>query len=591
VNAVPRPGQRLIVLAVVLTGLLGLAGCVSLPESGPVVATGDRSRAASAPGYSYVPQPPQAGAPPGEVVRGFLDAMTATPLQTGIARQFLAEEAQSAWNPERATVTYDEVSEPDGVSTVAVRLSGAARFDARGAWQGELPGRRSTLSFPMVVEAGEWRIGRAPDALVVPESWFSQRFRSASLYFFDPTARILVPEPVFAPRGEQLATTLVRGLVSGPGPALRGVARTFFPSGSEVELSVVVQPGGLAEVALQGESRSLSQQAAEMVLAQLAWTLRQDPSVRSLRLTIGGDPVTVSGGPSEVSVDAAGAYDPTLVTSVSQLFGLREGRVVVASPGVEEGVTGPLGSGGYALRDLAVDLTATQVAGVAADGTAVWVAPLDGSPVDAAPLLTTWAGEDLLRPGWDFAGRLWLVDTGAGGAEVSVVAAGERRTLAVPGVTGRRVRRFLVSRDGSRLVSVVRGARADGGDRIMVNRIRRDERGRVLGLTRPVRLGSGLGGPLDVRGLGWSSPTDVVVANALTGDLTELRTLPVDGSPASVDPSGTTDLLRERILRVISSPVPEEPLFVATPDGTLDSTVPAGDRVVPDDVRAVTYVG
>ena len=57
----------------------------------------------------------------------------------------------------------------------------------------------------MAIENGEWRIAEAPDALIVPETWFEQRFRQVSLYFFDPSAQILVPEPVFVPRGDQLA--------------------------------------------------------------------------------------------------------------------------------------------------------------------------------------------------------------------------------------------------------------------------------------------------------------------------------------------------------------------------------------------------
>ncbi|NYG55208.1 GerMN domain-containing protein [Nocardioides perillae] len=584
-----RGARRTPVVAVLLALLLAVSGCVGLPESGPVVETGERARDGVAPGYSYVPQPPQAGASPGEVVRGFLDAMTATPLQTAVARQFLAVDAQATWEPERGTVTYDEVSDPSGTGTVSVRLSGGGRLDARGAWQGPLSAEASTLDFPMVQEEGEWRIGRAPDALVVPESWFGQRFRSVDLYFLDPTARVLVPEPVFAPRGEQLATTLVQGLVAGPGPALRGVARTFFPAGSAVELSVVVADG-LAEVSLQGDPRALDGQAAELVLAQLAWTLRQDPAVRSLRLTVGGEPVTVAGGPSATDVDSAAAYDPTVVTSSSQLFGLRDGAVVVASPGVEEQVSGPLGTGDYQLRDLAVDLGATRVAGVAADGSAVWVAPLDGvagAGGRGGAGVVTWPGADHLRPGWDHAGRLWLLDAGRGGAELSVVVGGRRRVVEAPGVTGQRVRQLLVSRDGSRLVTVLAG----GGGRVQVSRVRYDERGRVLGVGRPVRLGRGAGDPLVVRDVGWASPTDLLVVHAVTGDLTELRSLRVDGSPASLAPEGSADLLRERVRQVVSSPVADEPLLVSTPAGLLDPRLPAGEVLVPPDVTDVTYVG
>ena len=99
---------------------------------------------------------------------------------------------------------------------MSVTLTGADQLDARGAWRGRLPHSDQVVEFPMTMENGEYRIAQAPNALIVPESWFEQRFREVSLYFFDPTAQILVPEPVFVPRGEQLPTTLIEGLLRGP---------------------------------------------------------------------------------------------------------------------------------------------------------------------------------------------------------------------------------------------------------------------------------------------------------------------------------------------------------------------------------------
>ena len=108
----------------------------------------------------------------------------------------------------------------------------------------------------MTTEDGEFRIAAAPDALIVPESWFEQRFRQVSLYFFDPTAEILVPEPVFVPRGEQLATTLIKGLLRGPSPELARVSRSFIPPGLTFGLSVPVSDDGVADISLQGERAS-----------------------------------------------------------------------------------------------------------------------------------------------------------------------------------------------------------------------------------------------------------------------------------------------------------------------------------------------
>ena len=54
-------------------------------------------------------------------------------------------------------------------------------------------------------------------------TFYEQPFQDASLYFFDPTGRILVPEPVHVPQGQQLTTALVHGLLLGPRPSLAGV--------------------------------------------------------------------------------------------------------------------------------------------------------------------------------------------------------------------------------------------------------------------------------------------------------------------------------------------------------------------------------
>ena len=57
-----------------------------------------------------------------------------------------------------------------------------------------------------------------------------------------------MPEPVFVQVGEQLASTLISGLLEGPADDLEGVARTFLPGGLSVGLSVPVSPSGVAAV-------------------------------------------------------------------------------------------------------------------------------------------------------------------------------------------------------------------------------------------------------------------------------------------------------------------------------------------------------
>src|SRR5205085_8619315 len=126
-----------------------------------------------------------------------------------------------------------------GTSTVRVGLQGAHWVDSRGTWRGKRGTGNVQLGFPMVKEGDEWRIDSVVDALVVPDTWFHDRYRQASVYFLDPTASILVPEQVFV-RIDQVTGSLVQALLDGPGPELDHVVRSFVPEGLTLGLSVPV---------------------------------------------------------------------------------------------------------------------------------------------------------------------------------------------------------------------------------------------------------------------------------------------------------------------------------------------------------------
>ena len=92
----------------------------------------------------------------------------------------------------------------------------------------------------MVEEDDEWRIASAIDALIVPDTWFNDRYRPASVYYLDPTASILVPEQVFV-RSDQVTGSLVQRAARRPGAGpLDDVVRSFVPQGLTSGLSVPV---------------------------------------------------------------------------------------------------------------------------------------------------------------------------------------------------------------------------------------------------------------------------------------------------------------------------------------------------------------
>jgi hypothetical protein len=257
--------------------------------------------------------------------------------------------------------------------------------------------------------------------------------------------------------------------------------------------------------------------------------------------------VQLPGGRSEFSVAEGPEYDPAGYQTTAQMFGLDDrGRLVSGQPPTLVRVSGPFGQPRQAARTVAVDLDGTQAAEVSRDGTTLWLAPVrEGRPARRLPV----AGTDLLRPAWDVAQRLWLVDDTRAGARVSYVVGRRVRRVQVPGVSGADISRFLVSRDGTRLVAVRRDA---AGDRVVVSRLRSDEEGRVVGASPAVVISPAEAAPLRVKDLAWSSPTTVLLLEQLS-DATQLRTLVVDGSSAAFPDQPI--LVGDRVDALLSSPV------------------------------------
>jgi len=330
----------------------------------------------------------------------------------------------------------------------------------------------------------------------------------------------------------------------------------------------------------------LPSETIELMADQLAWTLRQDPQIRSIQVIADGEPLVLPGGATEFGIDFGSSYDPAGIYSGNELYGLRQGHVVRVVDGTEQRITGPFGEKDFGLRDVSVSLDAALVAGVSRDGRSVSVSSVYGSTsgANAEPRRVLTGGTDVLHPAWDAAGRLWILDRRRGGAVVSVIVNGTRRTVAVPGVTGEDITDFLVSRDGTRLVAAV--DRADS-DQIVVSRIMTD--GRLRG-TRAAVIVDGGAGVLRIRDLGWRTPTGIFFVNAINGRQSELRSASVDGSPATFDPDAVYRLQDDLDTQVLSSPRPSEPIYLQTAAGVFKALL-ANSPTLPAGVSALHYVG
>jgi hypothetical protein len=585
----------LLLLAMLL--VLAMSSCVSLPQNGPVRSKSVADNSEGETLVDYTPAGPRAGSAPVPLVDNWLTSMTATPLNTYVAREFLTASSSTRWVPERGTVVYGSqelVVRPGG--GVVLRLRDVVELDDRGAWRGDpTRGRGHDYVLRLVREDGEWRISHPPDRLLIPRAHLDSQYQQHLLYFVNTSAQILVPEPVYVPRGRQAPTLLVAGLLKGPERHLGGVEQTFFPPGTSLDgISVPVTRNGTAEVPLSDQVLDASDDELSLVFAQLAWTLAQVPGVQRLRVTVGGTPVDLKGTDEDVAVSDFSELDPSLAWASTSLYGVRDRRVVSESSHGEEATTGAFGVLPLAPRWIAVDPLAQHVAGVSSDGTRVVVANRDGAPGRPATARDTRTvhagGTQLLRPAYDLYGQLWVVDLPPSGARLSVVRGGTSRSLEAPGLTGAQVTRFLLSRDGTRLVTEVRRA---GRDELYVARVRRDAKGRVLSLTPARRLAMETA-PARIRDIAWRTPTAVAVLAAPSGGSSEVLLVKVDGSSDAADLSTDAALFRGRAVRLVTSPSTGAPLYVETAAGRLFVLSSRGQwksSAIRPGLRAPTFVG
>ena len=186
--------------------------------------------------------------------------------------------------------THRRVRRPRGLAALARRRDPAARPDRRRTASGASPRSPTPWSSPS-------RGSRTPTAA------------SRSTSSTRPT-QILVPEPVYVPKGDQVASSLVRGLLplGGHRPAASSAptSREGFTLGLSVPITSPASPRSPSTATPRRSTRTTSQ----LMLTQLIWTLRQDP--RSARS--GSPSATASsalpGGATQVDLDVGERLRP-----------------------------------------------------------------------------------------------------------------------------------------------------------------------------------------------------------------------------------------------------------------------------------------
>lgn len=495
--------------AVVCLGLL--AGC-AIPSSGPVHHGGTQVDEIA--GAVTVAEGPQPRASARGIVEGFLAAGAAG--LTGdfeVARQFLDPAAAQSWQPLAAatvtagTTTLEQTGDNQVVATVVV----VGTVDSGGRFA-ERSGGVETVTFDLAKVDSEWRITDPPPGLVVTGRVFEQQYRRTPVYFLTPDRTQLVPDVRYFPT-HNLATSVVKALLDGPSPWLRGAVVSAVPDGVRLRPEAVRIDEGVAQVVLEPARTVQSAPERDLMLAQVTRSLAIGP-VRSVQVRAGRDGALLT---SEFAgEDVLRTPAPGLPVMLSGDALVQQSADLVPVEGV-----GPL----TGLRAWAPAVSDDQRLKVALSGTDRLVA----LPTDTAAARTLLTGQGLVRPSADRHGWAWTATSVPGAGLHAVAADGEVVDVSAPWLDDRTVRALRVSREGARVAVA-----SSGPDGLVVEvcGVVRDAQGAPSSLTDPVRVGPGI---MVADQIVWTDPETLVVLGR-AGDVTTLTRVPVSGASEVLTP-------------------------------------------------------
>ncbi|RNL81529.1 LpqB family beta-propeller domain-containing protein [Halostreptopolyspora alba] len=551
-----RPGAAVVAAALATV----VAGCASVPTSGPVVlGSGSEDHGEGASGYvRMLPAGPQPDVGEESLIKGFLRDMGSFEANHHAARLYLMPGLRETWAPEGDVLVYEDMDSLTFDVDVAangenaeIRMRGPHIASIRDDGQ-YLPQESDTtidVSFELAKDDGEWRIAELPDSLILDGRDVERAYRSLNLYFFNRDESTLVPDPVFLPvNSENMATHLVRRLVSGPTRWLDPAVRSAFPEGTRADAAY---DSGVVTVELSGTISVDSDHYG--MAAQLAWTLKQLPEVQELVLRIHGEEVELPGGDAE-NLQGDGEQwddvDPGGMPDDPNAYFVRDGQLWSLSGDGQENepqesrVEGALGEGGNPLRQHAVSLDESRIAGLEDGLDSVVVA----EPDSGGGYESVLSGGEYTSLSWDPHDDLWVVERTAGssddsesdsdgdeddadsedeseespGSTIWVLRDGETPVEAqAPELADVEVSTLRISRDGSRAAVITE---SDDGPRLYVGRVTRS--GEEVSVGRFVPLGQNLSMVSDVT---WRGGDQLAVIGQQEREAVQAFTVSLDG--------------------------------------------------------------
>ena len=494
--------------------LLALAGCVSVPTSGPVEKV-EGQQPACQNCVNIEVTPPAPGDDPHKIVDGYLRANASFQPNYSVARQFLTREAAQTWSSEAGASIY--TGELVGTGS-AIRLEGrqvGALTEDRTFIPRDLEAK---YSFGLVQEDGQWRISKPPPGLLVAKFAFDTFYQRYDLFFVG-SAGGLVPDSIYLPdlrAPANIASTLVTELLEGPSRWLAPAVRTAVPPDTTLTVDSVTLSDGTAQVPLSDTVQQLPDPQRTLLAAQLVYTLKQVIGVKRVLLQADSQPIRVPESEADdLAVPVAetfAAVAPVPAVSTEDLYVVRRGSVQRVAGSAEASESDPLpgglGAGRYRVDSLAVSVGNTDLALVTDGGTV-----LRRGPTAETDLSTALEGvTGLLRPQFTRNDELWAVGERDGEQRIWVITPEGRADVTAPVLAEGRVLAFRVSPDGTRLALLVRkgGRTVLGMARITRSEVVTVDGWRALDTSTPLNTSS----ISSIRDLTWADASTLMVLGA-----------------------------------------------------------------------------
>ncbi|PNG18974.1 LpqB family beta-propeller domain-containing protein [Streptomyces cahuitamycinicus] len=542
------------VTAYAACGVLVLAGCASMPDSGDLQGVESTPRQETQVRVFAVP--PGEDAPPSEIVQGFLEALTSDDPHYKTARQYLTGDAAKTWRPEAsATVLTDGPGakpEPrvggEDTGEISYMLTGTkvATVDAQQAYAPATGAYGRSVHLTQD-DKRQWRIDALPQGVVMGESDFQRNYMSVSKYYFasnteaagsgaQPTA---VADPVYVRRRVEPMTQMVSSLLHGPTRWLGPVVRSSFPTGTALAKgSGVLTPDdrNRLTVPLNDKAAGIGTNRCEEMAAQILFTLRNlSPAVDEVELRAGGAELcSLTQGAADAAASRSGARHPDYLYFVDGKHRLV--RIPAGDSGTEpDPAPGALGEGDTALRSVAVSRDEHTAAGVGLDGRSLYVGSLVSGGSLGEPVLRSRGGSEkdrLTTPSWDADDGLWVADRDPDRPRLLLFEEGKGDPVEVrmPRLDG-RIQSVRVAADGVRIALVVEKG---GKKTLLIGLIERDEKPGEKPAVRVVELRSATPELEEVTTMSWAGDSRLVVVGREHGGVEQMRYVQVDGSTPDV---------------------------------------------------------